>query len=177
MIKTFTFLWMVLGSLLSGTLSNDTTASAAHEFHISKSQIKYSEETKALQISMHLFLDDLEAAMGKQGAKNMFLCTDKEHQKAEKYLYRYLQQRFKLLVNEEVVSFDFIGKEQSEDLQAVWCYLEVTEVNGLTSLEVTNSLLMEVFDDQKNIIHIEVPGKKQGYFLLQKGQDNDKVTF
>lgn len=150
-----------------------------HEFHVSKCQIEYSVETEALQITLHLYLDDLEEALRKQGADKMFLCTDKEHDKAEKYLFRYLKQQFKLIVNEtgEVAEFDFIGKEQSEDLQAVWCYLEVTNVSAFKSLEVTNSLLMEVFDDQKNIVQIMAPGKKQGYFLFHKGQANDKVTF
>lgn len=149
----------------------------AHEFHISKCQIKYSEESKALQISVHLFLDDLEEAMREQGADKMFLCTKKEHEKAEKYLYRYLQQRFKLIVNGQEVAFDFIGKEQSEDLQAVWCYLEVTNVSSFEKLALTNSLLMEIFEDQKNIVHIEAAGNKKGYFLLQKGQEHDEMTF
>ncbi|MFT7603922.1 MAG: hypothetical protein ACI8VT_001490, partial [Saprospiraceae bacterium] len=73
--------------------------------------------------------------------------------------------------------FEFIGKEQSEDLQAVWCYLEVTNIKFFNSIEVTNSLLMEVFEDQKNIVHIKAPDNKQGYFLFQKGQEHDKVTF
>jgi len=148
-----------------------------HEFHISKCQIDYSESEKALQITVHLYLDDLEEALRLQGADKLFLCTEKEHKKAETYLFRYFEQCFQLVVNDTKVAFEFIGKEQSEDLQAVWCYLEITDVSALSSLEVTNNLLMEVFDDQKNIIHIQAPGNKQGYFLFQKGQDNDKVTF
>ncbi len=171
----------LLIGLFIWTLASATTlpVSAAHEFHISKCQIEYSVETEALQITLHLYLDDLEEALRQQGADKMFLCTDNEHEKAEKYLFQYLQQQFKLIVNEagEEAEFEFIGKEQSEDLQAVWCYLEVTNVSSFSSLEVTNSLLMEIFDDQKNIVQIMAPGKKQGYFLFHKGQENDKVTF
>ena len=173
MIKTFIlFLFPFLA-----TAPTVLPADAAHEFHISKCQIDFDEATEALQVTLHIFLDDLEEALKAQGADKMFLCTDKEHEKAEKYLFRYLQQRFKLIVNGEEVSFEFVGKEQSEDLQAVWCYLEVSNVKILNSIEVTNSLLMEIFDDQKNIVHIMAPGGKQGYFLFQKGQEKDKVTF
>jgi len=174
------YITLLIG-LFIWTLANATTLPIvpAHDFHISKCQIEYSVETEALQITLHLYLDDLEEALKQQGADKMFLCTDKEHEKAEKYLFRYLQQQFKLIVNEagENAEFEFVGKEQSEDLQAVWCYLEVTNVSSFSSLEVTNSLLMEIFDDQKNIVQVMAPGKKQGYFLFQKGQENDKVTF
>jgi len=37
--------------------------------------------------------------------------------------------------------------------------------------------LMEVFDDQKNIVHFEGPNKKIAYFLFQKGQSTDRVEF
>ncbi len=172
MLKVFTILFLSFWLPSSSMFLN-----LEHEFHISKCQIEFDQDTEALQITLHLFLDDLEEALKQQGADNMFLCTDKEHTKAEKYLFRYLQQRFKLLVNEKEVNFEFVGKEQSEDLQAVWCYLEVMNIESLNSLEVTNSILMEVFDDQKNIIHIMAPDNKQGYFLFHKGQDNDKVSF
>jgi len=177
MIKLFT----LLSILTFGALGNQTdlgqSYDIAHEFHISKCQIKYSEDTKAVQISLHLFLDDLEEALRQKGADQLFLCTEKEHHKAEKYLFRYLQQGFKLSVNEEPAAFEFVGKEQSEDLQAVWCYLEIINVDSFESLEITNSLLMEVFEDQKNIVQVRAADNKQGNFLLQKGQENDKVIF
>ncbi|MFT5166071.1 MAG: hypothetical protein ACI8P3_001302 [Saprospiraceae bacterium] len=159
------------------TIPTTVPSDSAHEFHISKCQIDFDKTTEAVQVTLHLFLDDLEAALKEQGADKMFLCSDKEDSKAEKYLLRYFQQGFKLKVNEEAVDFEFIGKEQSEDLQAVWCYLEVTNIKFFNSIEVTNSLLMEVFEDQKNIVHIKAPDNKQGYFLFQKGQEHDKVTF
>lgn len=158
------------------TATNSLTP-ISHEFHISKCQIVYSESTQAVQIMLHLFLDDLEEALREQGADKMFLCTDKEAPKAEKYLFRYLQQQLKLRINEEAVNFEFIGKEQSEDLQAVWCYLEISNVSTFKSLEVANSILMEIFEDQKNIVHISGPNDEDGYFIFQKGQESDRVDF
>ena len=149
----------------------------AHDFHLSKCQIEYSDSDQALQIMLHVYLDDLEEALRRQGADKLFMCTEKEHEKAEKYLYRYLQQRINMVVNGEAAAFSFVGKEQSDDLQAVWCYMEITGVESVESIEITNNLLMEVFDDQKNIVHIVAGKNKQGYFLFQKGQESDKVSF
>lgn len=150
---------------------------ADHEFHASKCMVEFSAPDQALQISMHLFIDDLEEALRRQGADKLYICTDKEDPKAEQYLFKYLQQHFQVLVDEKTYDYEFIGKEVSEDLQAVWCYLEVTNLSDIKSLTITNDLLMEVFDDQKNIMNISGPNKKRGFFLFHKGKSTDTVKF
>lgn len=174
-VKYFTLLLCICSILQSH--AKTYIGVPAHEFHLSKCQIEYSETDQALQIMLHVYLDDLEEALRQQGADKLFLCSEKEHEKAEKYLFRYLQQRINMNVNGEAVEYEFVGKEQSDDLQAVWCYLEITNVTNIESIEITNNLLMEVFDDQKNVVHIVIDKNKQGYFLFHKGQESDKVTF
>ena len=178
MIRSGKYIYLLFSFLsLIQVRASSFSGAPAHEFHLSKCQIEYSESDQALQIMLHVYLDDLEEALRQQGADKLFLCTDKEHEKAEKYLFRYLQQRINMVVNEQAVEYEFVGKEQSDDLQAVWCYLEVTNIDTVESIEIKNNLLMEVFDDQKNVVHIVVDKNKQGYFLFHKGQESDKVTF
>jgi hypothetical protein len=148
-----------------------------HKFHVSKCQIEFNFPEKALQISMHIFIDDLEEALRNQGFGKLFIGTEKESDQADEYLLQYLNDHFILNVNDQNVEYEFIGKETSEDLQAIWCYLEITNIETVESLAVENSLLMEVFADQKNIIHIMMPNKKQGYFMLEKGKSSDKAIF
>ncbi len=168
---------MVKIFLLSLVTLLTTANKPVHDFHLSKCLIEYSVADQAVQITMYMFLDDLEEALRQQGKDKLFICSGKEHPEAENYLFQYIQQQFKIAVNEESVNFEFVGKEQSEDLQAVWCYLEVLDISNFKSIEVHNSILMEIFDDQQNIVQISAPDKKQGYFLFQKGQESDKVSF
>ena len=148
-----------------------------HEFHMSKCQIEFNLKENALQISMHIFIDDLEDALRNQGSGKLFIGTEKETDNADDYLYAYLKNHFQLEVNDQTTEFDFIGKETSEDLQAIWCYLEITKIENVNSIVVENNILMEMFADQKNIIHITMPNKKQGYFILEKGKSSDKANF
>ncbi len=157
--------------------SSWTTIDEAHDIHISKALIDYNESEKALQISLHIFLDDLEEILMNRGADKLFICTEKESKKAEKHIYQYLQDRFKLTVNQEAVQFDFIGKEPSEDLLATWCYIEVTGVDQLDVLEVQSQILMDLYDDQVNIVNVNYPGKKQGYFLFNHDENKQSVSF
>ncbi len=148
-----------------------------HDFHISKCIIDYNESEKALQITMHLFIDDFEEALRRQGKDKLHICTEKESPQAEEYIADYLKQGFRLVVNGEQKAYTFLGKEQSDDLQAMWCYMEIADVNQLSSLEVTNQLLLEVFNDQVNIVQISGPGDQQGYFMFKAEQTSDKVDF
>ena len=149
---------------------------AVHEFHISKCVIECNEEAKAIQVSLHIFIDDLEEALRQQGADKLFICTEKESEKAEKYMNRYLQRHFVLIVNGEQVEYEFIGKEISKDLAAVWCYLEFKDITEIKSIELKNDLLMEVFDDQRNIISLSANDKEE-YLMFDRDNATKTINF
>jgi len=88
-----------------------------------------------------------------------------------------LEQQFKINVDDQDIKFDFIGKETSEDLAAVWCYLEVPHLKSIKKMTISNSILMDIFDDQKNIVNIVGPNQERGYFLFQKGNSTDSLSF
>lgn len=155
----------------------DSPADADHDFHVSKCLVEYNEAERALQVSMHIFIDDLEEALRRQGADQLFICTEREAADAETHLQRYLQQNFRLQANGAPVAYEFLGKEISDDLAAVWCYLEVTGVDRLEQLTVTNRILTEVYDDQKNIVSVFGPGDRKGLLLFQRGKDTESVQF
>lgn len=150
---------------------------SAHEFHFSKCIIEHKASTNTLQISWHVFLDDLELALESQGVTNLFLCTDKEATKGELYLKKYLMQNLHLEIDEENLELEWIGKELSDDLTAVWCYFEVREITQIEEIKITNTLLTELFDDQKNLIHFLVQEKPAFYFLFNKSHKVEIAKF
>lgn len=149
----------------------------AHEFHLSQCMINYDADASSLQITLHIFIDDLELALQEQGVEKQFVGTERETETADKYIERYLQQRLRLLVNQNSVTCTYLGKEVSDDLSAVWCYLEVSDITQLGALDVRYNLLMEIFDDQKNIINIKGPEEKQAYFLFVRGKSQEHIQF
>ena len=180
-MKNGLFVFLFLFVFLNGMTAKEKPVSESdfgfHEFHMSKCQIEFNSKEKAVQISMHIFIDDLEEALRNQGSGKLFIGTEKETDTAEDYLYAYLKNHFQLKVNDQAMEYEFIGKETSEDLQAIWCYLEITDIETVSNIVVENNVLMELFADQKNIIHIMMPNKKQGYFILEKGKSSDKANF
>jgi hypothetical protein len=125
---------------------------------------------------MHIFLDDLELALEKQGANNLYLCTDKEDPKAVDHIMSYLDKQFYIKQDGENLKSHFVGKEISEDLAAVWLYLEIRKIIPSGQLEIRNEVLLDQFDDQKNVTSVKLPTSSE-YFLFQKGESTDKLSF
>ena len=75
------------------------------------------------------------------------------------------------------MTYNFIGKEISEDLVAVWCYLEIENIERFNKIHVKNNILLEVFEDQKNIISVIGPDRKKGYLLFNNAKNEETIEF
>ena len=139
--------------------------------------VEYNPQEQALQMSMHVFIDDLELALAERGADSLYICTKMESSDAEYYLGRYLEEQVQFAIDGQPVSFRFLGKEISEDMQAVWCYLEVRDLPPFREMTVTYDVLLDLYDDQKNIMHIVGPNRQEGTLLFRKGYRTETVTF
>ncbi len=146
-----------------------------HDFHLSKTEVHFNEHAQSLEITMHLFIDDLELAMGAQGMKDLYIATEKERADADGLIGKYIASAFELRVNDQMVTLNFLGKEESEDLIAIWCYLEKKEVTDIQSISIKNSLLTEIYDDQKNMVSFKGNGIKK-FWLFDKSKQMENLT-
>lgn len=146
-----------------------------HPFHISVMDADYNGQSKSLQISHRLFLDDLEEGLKDfHGLDYIDTVEPEDPKKLDSLINSYLQKKVFFVVNGEDKEFEFYGSELEGD--ARWCYYEIKSVETLKELEITNVALMDVFDDQQNIMHIKANGKIQSY-KLDKGTKVKTFTF
>lgn len=147
---------------------------SAHEFHLSLTEISHNTENKTLEISIKLFTDDLLTALQQTGAPKMELGTENEPPAANEYIESYLKRHFKLTINGKPTDFTYLGKEA--ELDATWCYVEVKDVKKVQSLEVENNFLLEAFNDQTNMVNLNISGRKKSG-LARKGNTRLKFEF
>jgi hypothetical protein len=146
-----------------------------HDIHVSRAEMDYNLEDKAIQVSLHIYIDDLEDILIKYGAPSLKIGTEKEHFKADSFITDYINKNFNCVVNGEDKDFDFIGKEMSTDLLAIWCYIQIEDIPILESLELGYSVLMDLYDDQRNIIEYSNNGAKPKYALSPKADQVEKI--
>lgn len=146
----------------------------AHPFYVSICQVDYNSETRSLEIALKVFSNDLLLGLENKGKTKIYLGEKKENPKADEYIFDYVKSQMIFTVNHQKVNYNFVGKEMQDDV--VWVYLEVENVNALTSLGVESKLLTEIFDDQKNIVQVNNKGSIKN-MLLNKNNSVDEIEF
>jgi hypothetical protein len=156
-------------------MMNTTPVMDVHEFHLSKSTINYNTKDQSLQITMNMFIDDLELALQPTAGDTLRLCTRKEKEDAEASIYAYILEHFIIEINGKIIIPEFLGKEQSDDLAAVWCYMEVGDILAFSEISVTNSIMTELYDDQKNMTNIQLDKQRVEDILFTPEKTSEKI--
>jgi uncharacterized protein YuzE len=152
--------------LVSGT--------SAHKFYVSITKIEYVKEKSSLQIITKIFTDDIEDVLQQHYDSSISLDTKKETEAADKDLKEYLLQKINIKVNGKAVQLNYLGKEYDTDMLVA--YIEVEGVKDIKTIEIENKVLMEMFDEQQNIIHLKTPTTRRS-LILDKDEPRGILKF
>jgi len=141
--------------------------STLHKFYVSVTNVNYYERDDALQITTRIFIDDLEEVLKERYDVQTFLATEEEAQIADFYIEKYLRTKFLIGLDGKIAEYDFLGKKYDNDV--IICYLELPNVglDQLKKVEVHNEILTDLFDEQKNLVHIKWKGNKKSFILTK----------
>ena len=117
-------------------------------------QVNYAPEKKMLQITSRIFIDDLNKTLEKKYNKKLNLGTNKETAEEIVLVKKYLAQNFIIKVNGQTKPITFLSKELDGDVLV--CYSNITGISKITSLEISNSILLDWNTEQQNITHVKV---------------------
>ena len=143
---------------------------SAHKYYLSLTQIEYRSELKSIQVTINVFMDDIEVALNKDYNIDLQLTTKKELKNNDIYFEKYLKKKLFFKVNNTSKEFNYIGKEYDGDL--VYFYLEIENIESLNSLEIVNKVLTTHFPEQENLIKTKVHKKHKSILL---SAENDKA--
>lgn len=143
--------------------------------HISVSEIKWDEKSQALQITTRIFLDDLESAVRKETHQpELDILKPGGNQNTDQLVSAYFKQHFVVALDGKQQPLNFLGSER-EDL-ALICYVEIEHVKSFKHIQVTNNLLMDLYDDQSNLVHVIYKGPIKSMRLMVD-KPSDGFTF
>jgi hypothetical protein len=163
---------LTAGLLLTACLK--TFAGFNHPYHVSVTEIVQNVSTGTLEITIKTIPEDMFQILEERYKGALFIGENCEKPESDSVLADYLSETFILMVNGQSVAPIFIGKEL--ELDAFWCYLEVSEQTKINSLELTNTMLLENNFTQTNIIHFIV-GKDQKTAYLNRETVNCVFKF
>lgn len=134
-------------------------AKEIHPYHVGSVEFNYNSKSKTFEISGKFFLDDLENALKEKFGKSVHFNDPKYKTQINELLQKYSEEYLKLKADNKFLKINYVGFE--EDSESVNIYLESEPLNSPKKIEVAVSFLYNLFDDQMNIIHLIVDGKRQ----------------
>lgn len=137
-----------------------------HDFHFSRLEIVHDAESERLECTLNVFIDDLENALGLYGSDTLRLGTEKESPSSDSLILRYLEEVIQFSGDDHMAPLSLLGKEVSNDLMAFHIYF--TAPFSGEKLICHNSLLLDLFEDQKNMISFKSNGKSEQVLLDNK---------
>lgn len=161
-------------SLFVGLITWSMLSAFAHPFYISITDMFYNPDSQSIEITVRMFTDDLEQALEAQGTGRLFMATERQKASTETYVERYIKQHIALEMKGQSLAYTYIGQEI--EAEHTWCYLEISEVASPSEMKIRNSLMLDIHDSQRNLVHVKV-GDATKSLLLEKGRASGVVSF
>lgn len=146
-----------------------------HPFYVSVTEVHQHTLDGNLEITCKIFTDDFEHTlrMDNPGVR-IDLLRKVMHDEMQPLIAAYIKQHLKLYANGSLVSIQMIGFEQEEE--GIISYFESTPVKSVQQLKIWSNLLYEYKEEQMNLFHITVNGKRKSFKLNHPEQEMD-VSF
>lgn len=152
MLKKFLFLFSIF-------FFSWSQAEEIHPYHVGSVELNYNSKTNTYEISAKFFLDDLENGLKEKYGIAVHFNDEKYKKQINELLSKYCSEYLKLKSDNNALKINYIGYE--EDNESVNLFLESEVTAQPKKVEIAVSFLYNLYDDQMNIIHIIVNGKRQ----------------
>lgn len=134
-----------------------------HKFYIGIYQIEYAQEKKVVQITTRIFIDDINEVLEKNYHKKTHIGDKNQSSEDVVLMNKYISENFSIKVNGQNKPFQYISSEVESNI--LIGYYKIKDISKIKTLEVKNTILMDLFPDQQNIMQSKIYGEKQSLLL------------
>jgi hypothetical protein len=134
-----------------------------HPLHVSVTEINHNETDKTLELSCKLFTDDFERILTQLYKTKVDLINPPDRPAMEKLVNDFILTHFSVKTDGKPVKLNYLGYEKDND--AIYSYFQADDIKTVKKLEVTSSVMYDLFTDQINLLHVTVGGKRKSYKL------------
>jgi hypothetical protein len=146
-----------------------------HPLHVSVTEITFDPKDKELEITSRIFIDELEEAIQEELKRpSLDIFNPGKDVTTDQLVSNYLASRLLLKADGKEMKVKYLGHEVEGD--ALIAYAYAPGVKKLKAIEVTNSTITELYDDQSNLVHVTV-GTKTKSLRLMRNEVMGKLTF
>lgn len=137
---------------------------AMSQFYSSLTKVDYVEGSKTLKFTTKLNTKHISDALKINPNTASF----------EAEVKQYIGKNFVLNINGTNKNLTFTGSQVNGE--SVWVYFEASGIDNISTLKIKNSVLLEFYPKQINLVNIAYKGSQKN-MTLQRGKDTAEATF
>lgn len=152
----------VAATIILFTLTLVCTA-AVHKYYAAVFNVEHVPKKKILQVTARIFVDDIELAFKRKSGQSYYIGAFNERPDTSQKLQEYLNEKIAVKVNGKSVVPKLLGREMEDDILV--CYFTYPATGAIKTFEMKNTLLMDTYPEQQNIVHVTIGGNKKSLLL------------
>lgn len=134
------------------------------DFYSSMTKVDFVEGNKTLKFTTKMNTEHVAAAIKINPNTAGF----------EAEVKKYVNRNFSVSVNGSSKTLTFTGSQVNGE--SVWVYFEASGVNDINTLRITNSILLDTYPKQFNVVNVAYKGN-QKTMNFQRGKETNEVSF
>lgn len=146
----------------------------SHPLHVSVTEIEMDTKDKRLEIMMRVFIDDFETSIRQKSNQPELEILPLSKDEKDKIISSYLTEHFQIWLDSKIQKTNYLGHEIESE--AFIFYIEVSNVKKWKSIQVKNDIIIHVYSDQSNLVHVTAQETVKS-LRLTKDNPADKLTF
>jgi len=145
------------------------TLAFCHPVHVSITNMDIKTTEKLIEFSIKVFTNDIESAVVRKYKTEISICDTIKHKDLSLVL-KYINSTFQIYLNSQKLPISFVDKKISDNYFLLYFKIDL-EKKDRYGIKLTNSLLMDTFPDQQNLVIVNLNGDEKGYSLTRKDHE------
>lgn len=149
------------------------SASWYHPVHVSVTNLDLDPGRGTVNLSVKIFADDFQDLILHKYAVQLRITEQKSPEDQIETVNRYIREAIQLEINGKIVeSLQFTQSEL--EAGALWLYYRYDKGNRIRKITIRNTLMLEKYQDQTNLLIVTWNNRQNGYRMNNK---NTEMTF
>lgn len=145
-----------------------------HKYYVSTSLYEFKEDKASLQVTIKIFKDDFINAIKTNNGIDLYMKDDLNSEEIKFKINSYLLSNLTIFLDNKKYELFYLGLKK--DTEMITCFLEIENLPDFKKIKLKNTILFDLFENQKNIIHLKKGNKKRS-FILGKDSPNSVLEF
>ncbi len=145
-----------------------------HPIHVSVTNLEFQSEKNTISLSFKVFTDDFQLIINQLYNIQVDLSEKGNYNLHKEKIDSYFQDHFKIIVKGKELKYTNEGMKKNDE--AVWFYYNIALKKEVKTFTIKNSILLDLYPDQKNLLILKKREIEKGYQFNFKKKEYTIVT-